>query len=87
MTKHILSFAKRMKKVLNPQENKRPWETYPRPAELSEQIIMLTAEEAAWVNVQSRRVMRLRRREAARKRALGVPPPPTPGNIAYAVYM
>lgn len=79
--------ARRMKQTLHPQGNKRPWETYPRPAELSEQIITLTAEEAAWVNIESRRVMQLRQQEDERKRARGVPPPPTPGNIAYAVYM
>lgn len=69
------------------QGEKRPWEDVPRPAALSERIIALSGEEAAWVAQESRRLMKMREQEEARRRALGIPPPPTPGKISYAVYM
>ena len=52
-----------------------------------EQIISLSEEEAAFVALETRRLLRAQRQEAKRKRRLGIPPPPTPGRISYAVYM
>lgn len=76
-----------MKNAFGAQDGKRPWEEVPRPAALCEQIIGLSDEEAAWVALESLRLMKSRRKEEARKHALGIPPPPTPGKILYAVYM
>lgn len=87
MTKHLFFFAKRMTHAFSAQSEKRPWENEPRPSALSERIIALSGEEAAWVAQESRRLMKMRKKEEARKRALGIPPPPTPGKICYAVYM
>lgn len=77
----------RKKHTLSPLGHKRPWETFPRPDTLTEATISLSAEEAAWVNLESLRLLRARRQEAARKRAKGLPLPPKPGNISYAVFM
>lgn len=77
----------RKKRTLSPHGHKRPWETFPRPDTLTEATVALSAEEAAWVNLESMRLLRARRQEEARRRALGIPPPPTPGKISYAVYM
>lgn len=87
MTKHFIRLTQRMKRALSPHGENRPWETFPRPSELSETTVALSDEEAAWVALESLRLMRGRRKEEARKRALGIPPPPTPGKISYAVYM
>lgn len=54
---------------------------------VQEQIISLTAEEASFVALETRRLLRAQRLEAKRKKRLGIPPPPEPGKIAYAVYM
>ncbi len=54
---------------------------------IQEQIICLNPEEAAFVALETNRLLRAQRQEAKRKRRLGIPPPPTPGKIAYAVYM
>lgn len=87
MTKHLIQITRFMKDAFGAPDNKRPWEDTPRPSSLCEQIVALSDEEAAWVAIESMRLMRHRRREEARKRALGIPPPPTPGKICYAVYM
>lgn len=76
-----------MKRALSPHGNKHPRETFPPLCALRESIISLSDEEAAWVALESLRLMKSRRKEEARKRALGIPPPPTPGKISYAVYM
>lgn len=76
-----------MKQVLSPYGPKRPWETFPRPSALTESTVALSNEEAAWINKQSKRLMRSRRKEQARNRAKGLPLPPKPGNISYAVFM
>ncbi len=55
-------------------------------AGVQEQIVLLSAEEAAIVDLQTRRLLRAQRLDARRKRAQGIPPPPAPGKIAYAVY-
>ena len=54
---------------------------------IREQIVYLSDEEDAFVALESRRLLRARRQEAKRKKRLGIPPPPAPGKIAYAVYM
>lgn len=58
-----------------------------RAVSVQEQIIFLSDEEAAFVALETRRLLRAQRQEAQRKKRMGVPPPPTPGKIAYAVYM
>lgn len=58
-----------------------------RAVSVQEQIIFLSEEEAAFVALETRRLLRAQRQEARRKKRMGVPPPPTPGKIAYAVYM
>lgn len=57
-----------------------------RAVSVQEQIIFLSDEEAAFVALETRRLLRAQRQEAQRKKRMGVPPPPTPGKIAYAVY-
>lgn len=87
MTKHLLYLASCMKNRFTQLTEKEIREEDTRLLRLSEQIIELNEEEAAFVNTQTQRLLRTQRREAARKRRLGIPPPPTPGNISYAVYM
>lgn len=87
MTKHFIRLTKCMKRAFYGNAPKRPWETVPRPPALTEATVSLSDEEAAWVALESMRLLRDRRKEEARKRALGIPPPPTPGKIFYAVYM
>lgn len=57
-----------------------------RAVSVQEQIIFLSDEEAAFVALETRRLLRAQRQEAQRKKRMGIPPPPTPGKIAYAVY-
>lgn len=58
-----------------------------RAVNVQEQIIFLSDEEAAFVALETRRLLRSQRQEVQRKKRMGIPPPPTPGQIAYAVYM
>ena len=86
MTKHLISLADRMKKALIREIERdicRPHQL----VSVREKIILLSDEEAAFVALETRRLLRAQRQEAKRKRRQGIPPPPTPGKIAYAVYM
>lgn len=58
-----------------------------RLVRIQEQIIYLNSEEAAFIALETRRLLRAQRQESKRKKKQGIPPPPTPGKIAYAVYM
>lgn len=86
MTKHLISLADRMKKALI-REIERDICRSHQLVSVREQIILLSDEEAAFVALETRRLLRAQRQEAKRKRRQGIPPPPTPGKIAYAVYM
>ena len=76
-----------MKRALSPHGEKRPWETFPRPSELSETTVALSDEEAAWVALESLRLMRGRRKEEARKRALHSPAAYAGQNFLRCVYV
>ena len=80
MTKKLLSWAAFMKKELT----RLPENT--APVRVRESVVYLNAEEAAYVEVQTRQLLQEQRRETLRKRKLGIPPPPEPGSISYAVY-
>lgn len=54
--------------------------------ELQENIVYLNRREFSFVNKEAKRLLKNRRVETARKRKEGIPLPPEPGKIAYAVY-
>lgn len=54
---------------------------------LSERTIGLNQEEAAFIERQTCQLLRWQKAENVRRHRLGIPPPPVPGKIAYAVYM
>ena len=59
----------------------------PDPAiHLEENIIYLNRRGASFVNKEVRRLLKAKVAETARKKKAGVPLPPEPGKIAYAVY-
>ena len=53
---------------------------------LQENTIYLNRSECSFVNKEVRRLLRSQRREIIRKKKAGIPLPPEPGKIAYAVY-
>ena len=87
MTKKLKQIASRMRRVWLQRlaEEIRREEMY--TFSIREQIITLSEEEAAFVALETRRLLRAQRQEAKRKRRLGIPPPPAPGKISYAGYM
>ena len=87
MTKQLMTLASRMRRafIRSVEQDIRKEEM--RAVSVQEQIIFLSEEEAAFVALETRRLLRAQRQEARRKKRMGVPPPPTPGKIAYAVYM
>lgn len=87
MTKKIMQFAIRMRRAWVQKVTEEIHREEMRHVSVREQIISLSEEEAAFVALESRRLLRAQRQEAKRKRRLGIPPPPTPGKISYAVYM
>ena len=54
--------------------------------ELHQNTICLNRREASFVNKEVRRLLKTRTMELARKKKEGIPLPPEPGKIAYAVY-
>ena len=80
MTKKLLSWAAFMKRELTPL----PEDAI--PVRVQESVVYLNAEEAAYVDMQTRQFLKEQLKETQRKRKLGIPPPPTPGSISYAVY-
>ena len=54
--------------------------------ELEENIVYLNRREVSFVNKEVNRLLKARVEETKRKKKAGIPPPPTPGKIAYAVY-
>ncbi len=87
MTKQFLSLASRMSRIILQEIEHDIRRQEMRTVHVQEQIIYLSEEEAAYVALETRRLLRAQRQEAKRKRRLGIPPSPTPGKIAYAVYM
>lgn len=53
---------------------------------VQEKTVLLNRTEAAFVDAETRHLLEGQRQETLRKRRLGIPPPPAPGSIAYAVY-
>lgn len=53
---------------------------------LEENIVYLNRREASFVNKEVRRLLKAKLAETKRKKKAGVPLPPEPGKIAYAVY-
>ena len=53
---------------------------------LEENTIYLNRREASFVNKEVRRLLKAKSTETKRKKKAGVPLPPEPGKIAYAVY-
>ncbi len=60
--------------------------THDPAVHLEENIIYLNRREASFVNKEVRRLLKAKLAETQRKKKAGVPPPPEPGKIAYAVY-
>ncbi len=60
--------------------------SYKAPVKLEENIIFLNRKEASFINKEVRILLKTQMAEASRKKRAGIPPPPTPGKIAYAVY-
>lgn len=54
--------------------------------ELEENTIYLNRREASFVNKEVQRLLKAQLAEVQRKKKEGIPAPPTPGKIAYAVY-
>jgi len=78
MKKHFNSFTQQLKKVF---VNTSAW------PQVQEHTVVLTRPEADYVEEQTHHLLRWQKEEALRKRKMGIPPPPTPGRIFYAVYM
>ena len=53
---------------------------------LEENTVYLNRREASFVNKEVRRLLKAKLVETQRKKKAGVPLPPEPGKIAYAVY-
>ena len=53
---------------------------------LEENTIYLNRREASFINKEVRRLLKAKLAETERKKKAGVPLPPQPGKIAYAVY-
>ena len=53
---------------------------------LEENTIYLNRRETSFVNKEVRRLLKAKLAETQRKKKAGIPLPPTPGKIAYAVY-
>lgn len=87
MTKHLILFASRMRRAFRQEREKTLRLQDIRTVCIQEQIICLSEQEAAFVALETSRLLRAQRQEAKRKKRLGIPPPPAPGKIAYAVYM
>ncbi len=87
MTEKLISLAARMRRAFKHKTYCDWHQNEMRVIRVQERIIYLSNEEAAFVDLESRRLLRAQRQEAQRKRRLGIPPPPAPGKIAYAVYM
>ena len=54
--------------------------------EVEENTVYLNRREASFVNKEVRRLLKAKLAETQRKKKAGVPLPPEPGKIAYAVY-
>jgi len=53
---------------------------------LEENTVYLNRREASFVNKEVRRLLKAKLAETQRKKKAGIPLPPEPGKIAYAVY-
>ena len=53
---------------------------------LEENTVYLNRREASFINKEVRRLLKAQSIETKRKKKAGVPLPPEPGKIAYAVY-
>ena len=53
---------------------------------LQEDTIFLNRREASFINKEVRRLLKAQVEEAERKKKQGIPQPPKPGKITYAVY-
>lgn len=56
------------------------------PVTLEENTIFLNRKEASFINKEVRRLLKAQVAEVERKKKAGIPLPPEPGKIAYAVY-
>lgn len=73
-----------------PQDIEVVSSAWPNPTDptvhLQEDIIYLNRREASFINKQVRQLLKTKQAESARRKRAGIPPPPAPGKIAYAVY-
>ncbi len=60
--------------------------THDPAVHLEENTVYLNRREASFVNKEMRRLLKAKQVETQRKKKAGVPLPPEPGKIAYAVY-
>ena len=56
------------------------------PVTLEENTIFLNRREASFINKEVHRLLKSKLAETERKKKAGIPLPPEPGKIAYAVY-
>ena len=54
--------------------------------QLEENTVYLNRRESSFVNKEVRRLLKAKSAETKRKKKAGIPLPPEPGKIAYAVY-
>ena len=87
MTKQLILWASRMRTAFLREVESEAHHQDMRTVGVQEKIIFLSEEEAAFVALETRRLLRAQRQEAKRKKRMGIPPPPIPGKITYAVYM
>lgn len=59
----------------------------PNPlVELQENTVFLNRKEVSFINKEVKVLLKNQIREMEHKKRMGIPPPPAPGKIAYAVY-
>ena len=70
------------------KENQEPVEVISTSpvVKVEESTIFLNRREASFINREVRRLLKAKLAEEERKKKAGIPSPPEPGKITYAVY-
>ena len=69
-----------------PVEVVSSWPSKNTPVTLEENTIFLNRREASFINKEVHRLLKSKLAETERRKKAGIPPPPEPGKITYAVY-